>query len=689
MTQNRLAQEQSPYLIQHAHNPVDWYAWGEEAFEKAKREDKPVFLSIGYSTCHWCHVMAHESFEDEEVARLLNDTFINIKVDREERPDIDAVYMKACYLMTKSGGWPLTVMMTPDKKPFMAGTYIPKATRYGRVGLMEMIPEVARLWREQRPDVLAAASAITRMLSRQSARPDAEVGEEALHGAYSALYESFDEAYGGFGGAPKFPSPHNLTFLLRYWQRTGEARSLGMVEQTFQNMRRGGIYDAIGFGIHRYATDEKWIVPHFEKMLYDQAMTAIAASELYLATQKAEYAQTAREIFEYVLRDLLSPEGGFYSAEDADSEGVEGKFYVWTKEEIRDVLTREEADAFLSRYCHQDDALVHGMQELPSGSFIAHLKPAAGVEEDLTQTLERMEGIRQKLFAVREKRVRPHLDDKILTDWNALMIAALAKGAQAVDEPLYLQAAKRAMDYLLQFLQRHDGRLLHRYRNGQAAIDAHLDDYVFMIWALLELYDASFEERYLIKALEFQTHLSIYFRDEENGGYFFTAADAEALLTRPKEFHDGAIPSGNSVAFQNALRLSRITGDVALDEQAREVFRAFGGRADAMPAAFTQFLSGLDFAIGPSCEVIICGRPDAEDTLALLGALRKSFMPNKVVVLKPEGDASAEIETLAPYLQAYKSLDGNATAFVCTQFSCAEPTTDAKRMLALLHRQSK
>ena len=689
MPHNRLQNEKSPYLLQHAHNPVDWYPWGEEAFEKAQLEDKPVFLSIGYSTCHWCHVMERESFEDEEVAGFLNETFVSIKVDREERPDIDAVYMKVCQLLTQSGGWPLTIMMTPDKKPFFAATYIPKETRYGRVGLLEMLPKVKSLWQTKRADVLSVASEITQLLQRPTISNAKDVNEETLHRAYRSFSMSFDQTFGGFGQAPKFPSPHNFFFLLRYWKRTGEVQALRMVEHTLQNMRYGGICDQIGFGFHRYSTDTRWIVPHFEKMLYDQALMALAFIELYQATGKNEYEISAREIFTYVLRDMTDDHGGFYCAEDADSEGVEGKFYLWTEEEIHSVLTKDEADLFLSHYRHDSDISMQGMQEIPGGHFIPHLNPSSigDAEDSMTKLFGKMEGIRKKLFAVREKRVRPHKDDKILTDWNGLMIAALARGAQVFDEPAYSDAALRAMNFIIQSLQTKEGRLLHRFRDGQGSIPANVDDYSFMVWALLELYEATFDTKHLFKALEYQSHLFAYFGDDQNGGFFFTPADAEELLTRPKELHDGAIPSGNSMAFINTLRLSRFTGDAKMDERAHEIYRAFGAPADAMPTAFTQFLCGLDFAIGPASEVIIAGYVNKEGTRLMLRALRKSFLPNKIVVFRPESSTPPDIETIAPFVQSHSIRNGQATAYVCSNFTCSLPTNDPEKMMELLHKK--
>ncbi len=685
---NRLRNEKSPYLLQHAQNPVDWYPWGEEAFERARREDKPVFLSIGYSTCHWCHVMERESFENPEIAGLLNDTFVNIKVDREERPEIDAVYMKVCQVMTQSGGWPLTIMMSPDKQPFFAATYIPDVTRYGRVGLREMIPTIKKLWLERRSDLLSDASEITRVLNILPTAASQSPGEEVLHRAYRSLLTSFDQTYGGFGGAPKFPSPHNFFFLLRYWNRTGSEQALHIVEHTLQNMRRGGIYDQIGFGFHRYSTDERWIVPHFEKMLYDQALMALAYIELYQVTGKKEYEITAREIFTYVLRDLTDDRGGFYCAEDADSEGMEGKFYLWTPEEVQSILTKDEAALFLSEYRHEDDHSVQGMQEFPEGQFIPHLKRTSDVDEKsiTTDHSGKMESIRKKLFTQRKKRIHPHKDDKILTDWNGLMIASLARGAQVFDEPEYTQAALRAMEFITRTMQTREGRLLHRYREGQAAIAGNLDDYSFLIWALLELYEATFDASHVMKALEYQSHLFARFRDERSGGFFFTPDDAETLLIRPKELYDGAIPSGNSVAYLNALRLSRITGDAAVGEQADLIYRTFGAPVKEMPSAFSQFLCGLDFALGPSSEVIISGDMNREDTREMLGKLRRSFVPNKIVVFLPEGPSRHAIDTLAPYAKSYSCVNGQATARVCSNYRCSIATNDPGEMMTLLKR---
>ncbi len=681
---NRLISEKSPYLLQHAQNPVDWYPWGEDAFARAIQEDKPIFLSIGYSTCHWCHVMERESFEDEAVAALFNETFVNIKVDREERPDIDAVYMQVCRMMTQTGGWPLSIMMTPDKKPFFAATYIPRETKYGRVGLTEMIPQVRHLWRERRSEVLSAAAEITAVLQRPpSGGREEELGEEILHQAYQSLASAFDRTYGGFGQAPKFPSPHQFLFLLRYWRRTGENQALAMVEQTIKNMRRGGIYDHIGFGFHRYSTDERWIVPHFEKMLYDQALMAMACIELYQATGKQDYENTAREIFTYVLQDMTDHQGGFYSAEDADSEGLEGKFYLWTESEVQATLNREDADLFLSLFSH-DDSDLPGMAEMPEGHFIPHRKAASASDRDEGVDRRKLEGLRRALLDHRKRRIRPHLDDKILVDSNGLMIAALALGAQVFSDQSYLDAARRAADFIEGNMKTPQGRLLHRFRDGEAAISATVDDYAFYIWGLCELYEATFETRYLKKALEYQTHLYAYFRDEKRGGYYLTAADAEALLIRPKELYDGATPSGNSAAFCTTLRLSRMTGDLALDEQARAIYKALCGPAKTTPQAFTYFLCGLDFAIGPAHEVVIAGERGVQDTEDLLRALRRIYAPNKTVIFRPSDESALDVETISPFVADMDKRNGRATAYVCSHFACGEPTNDPGKIEALL-----
>lgn len=692
---NRLAFEKSPYLLQHADNPVDWYPWKAEAFEKAQRENKPVFLSIGYSTCHWCHVMAHESFENPEVAKLMNETFISVKVDREERPDIDAVYMTVCQGMTGGGGWPLTIIMTPDKRPFFAATYIPRESRFGQAGMMELISRIRELWTTRQDEVTKAAGEIVTIL--QQSAPEAsgiELEESTLHLAYEQLSRSFDHQHGGFGDRPKFPTPHHFTFLLRYWKRTGNEKALHMVERSLQAMRLGGIYDHLGFGFHRYSTDSRWLVPHFEKMLYDQAMLAMAYTEAYQATGKEEYERTSREIFTYVLRHMTAPEGGFYCAEDADSEGQEGRFYLWTKAEIRQILDSEEADLAITVFNIEEGGnFAEESTGKRDGSNILYLrKSLKEISSELKiseqEIEERLSSIRSKLFAHREKRIHPHKDDKILTDWNGLMIAALAKGAQVFNESKYTEAARRAADFILTTLRPSDGRLLHRYRDREAAISSCLGDYAFLIWGLLELYEATFEVSYLKNAIDLNRDLLEHFWDQSNGGFYSAPDDGERLLIRQKEIYDGALPSGNSVAMTNLLRLGRITANHELEEKAARLGSTFSRDVKTSPIAYTHLMAAVDFAVGPSYEIIISGDSQADDTEAMIKTLRTCFLPNKVVLLYPREKESPEIRQLAKFISGLsRSIDGKATAYVCSDYSCNLATADINKMLELLKEQ--
>jgi len=692
---NKLISEKSPYLLQHAQNPVDWYPWGADAFNRAQNENKPIFLSIGYSTCHWCHVMEKESFEDPEVAQLLNETFVCIKVDREERPDIDNTYLTVCQMMIGSGGWPLTIIMTPDKKPFFATTYIPKETRFGRIGMKEIVPSIKALWAGRRNELLTSAEQIAGALEQieREARGSlgSELGESTLKKAYDQLARSFDAQNGGFGTAPKFPTPHNLMFLLRCWKRTGDKQALAMVEKTLEAMRLGGIYDHVGFGFHRYSTDSRWFLPHFEKMLYDQALLAMAYIEAYQATDgKEAYEQTAREIFSYVLRDMTNREGGFYSAEDADSEGEEGRFYLWTLDEVGHVLSREEAELMARVFTMKKDGnFAEEATGRETGKNILVLKkPFAAIAPDLAistdELARRLEGARKKLFEARAKRVHPHKDDKILTDWNGLMIAALAKGAQAFEEPLYENAARRSADFILANMVDAKGRLYHRYRDGEAAIGAFLDDYAFLTWGLIEVYETTFETSYLQRALDLNAMMLEHFWDGEGGGFYFTADDADRVLVRKKEIYDGAVPSGNAVAMLNLLRLARLTGHQEYEEKAATLSRAFSDAIAPSPGAHTQFMIALDLARGPSYEVVIVGDPQAEDTKAMVGALRKAFVPNKVVIFRPAGEEAPGITSLAGFTKDLAHLNDKATAYVCRAFRCELPTTEAHQMLALL-----
>jgi len=688
---NRLLFEKSPYLLQHAGNPVDWYPWGEEAFQKARDEDKPVFLSIGYSTCHWCHVMEHESFEDAEVAALMNEHFVCIKVDREERPDIDNIYMGVCQAMTGRGGWPLTVLLAPDKTPFFAGTYFPKTSRFGREGMLELIPRIAEQWHTNRENLLSSGQQVlARMRSGSRRRPGAELDEAVLERGFAQLVRGFDSTHGGFARAPKFPTPHRLSFLLRYWRRSGDERALEIVERTLLAMRQGGIYDHVGFGFHRYSTDPKWLVPHFEKMLYDQAMLVIAYVEAYQATGNDEYARTAREVLTYVLRDMTDPKGGFYSAEDADSEGVEGKFYVWSADEIKKVLG-DDAERFIESYNIRASGNFRN-PHTPPKSNIPHLTRSSS---DLAQQFEmdeadlrrQLESSRKKLFAAREKRIHPHKDDKILTDWNGLMIAALAKAASALDAPEYAVAAQRAADFVWDHVRDSKGRLLKRHREGESALPAHVEDYAFMIWGLIDLYEANFEVRNLKRAIELNDQLLAHFWDEKRGGLFFTADDGEPLPVRSKEVYDGAIPSGNSVAMLNFLRIAGITGDATLEEKAAALGRAFSAQVSRAPSAHAQLLCALDFGVGPSYEVVIAGNRAGGDTGEMMTALRRVFAPNKVVLFRPAGD-SPPITELAAFTKLQKAKEGKATAYVCRNHRCKLPTVQPGALVASLNEAS-
>jgi len=688
---NRLVFEKSPYLLQHARNPVEWYPWGEEAFEIAAREDKPVFLSVGYSTCHWCHVMEKESFEDQAVARLLNDAFVCIKVDREERPDVDNVYMNVSQAMTGGGGWPLTIIMTPDKKPFFAATYIPKESKYGRAGMLELVPQVSSLWMQGRARIYESADRITSALNESAARgPGGDPGEEVLSSAYQGLESRYDEVLGGFGSAPKFPTPHNFLFLLRYWSRTGDEHALEMVKHTLSAMRRGGIFDHVGFGFHRYSTDREWLLPHFEKMLYDQAMLAMVYVETYLATGDQEYADTAREIFEYVTRDMMSPEGAFYSAEDADSEGEEGKYYLWTTGEVLDLLGPEEGRIFTKVFNVSGEG---NFQEEAGGSTgernILHLKkPLNDLAVELgisgAELAGRIESSRLKLLEARRLRVPPYKDDKVLTDWNGLMIAALAKGAQALGEPKYADAAGRAADFVLESLADDQGRLLHRFRGGEAGIAGFLDDYAFLVWGLIELYEATFDVRRLQSAVDLTGVMVEDFWDEENWGFFFYGDSSEELIVRDKEIYDGAVPSGNSVAALNLLRLARATASAGLDDRAAKVLRSFSDDIARAPLAYTQAMVAIDFATGPSYEVVIAGDPDGAEDNEMLKALRGAYVPNKVVLFRPVGVEAPPITKLAEFTEYQLALENKMTAYVCLNYACKEPTTDPEQMLKLL-----
>ncbi len=683
---NRLISEKSPYLLQHAGNPVNWYPWSEEAFQKAKKEDKPIFLSIGYATCHWCHVMAHESFEDEEVARILNKYFIAIKVDREERPDVDKIYMSVCQSLTGHGGWPLSIFMTPEGKPFFAGTYFPKSKRMGMPGFIDVLNQIAAMWQNDRASILKSSEAITGAIQPGSDSDESvdAVSVETLKKGYSQLARVFDPSWGGFGTAPKFPTPHHLTFLLRWHKRSGDSMVLEVVEKTLEAMRRGGIFDQIGFGFHRYSVDEKWLVPHFEKMLYDQALLAMAYTETYQVTGKVEFARVAREIFTYVLRDMTDPDGGFYSAEDADSEGKEGLFYVWTPREVKAHLGKETGDLFCRFYGITEAGSFEEGQSIPYVRMSVR-SFAAKEGMDLTRLETVLGNARDRLFHIRKKRVHPLKDDKILTSWNGLMIAAFAKGYQVLGDQAYADAAQRAAGFILRNLRTADGRLLRRYRQGDAAYPGYLDDYAFLVWGLIELYEATFSISYLEEALVLNKAMIDIFWDKQGGGLYFTGKGNEPLITRSKEVYDGALPSGNSVAALNFLRLGRMTGNVDLEQRAEQLARAFSRQVMVQPMAYTQLLIALDFMIGPSREIVIAGDPALDTTRAMVSVVWRKFLPNKVLLLRRQETEGKRLADLSPFVEAMAPINHQPTVYLCEQYACQVPIKDVGQLEAVLH----
>ena len=689
--QNRLAAEKSPYLLQHADNPVDWYPWGEEAFAKAREEDKPIFLSIGYATCHWCHVMEHESFEDPVVAALMNETFVNIKVDREERPDIDQVYMTVCQMLTGSGGWPLTIIMTPDKEPFFAGTYFPRESRYGRIGMVELVPKVEQLWSTERDKVNGSAEQISARLTTVSQpRAGGAADPQLPDRAYRELASRYDPKYGGFGSAPKFPSPHNLLFLSRYSVLANQPQAMEMVDHTLEEMRRGGIFDQVGFGFHRYSTDAEWLVPHFEKMLYDQAMLVLASTEAFVAGGAADHRKTVAEIVTYVLRDMTAPNGGFYSAEDADSEGEEGVFYLWTLDQLAGILGKDDA-AFAAavwnatatgNFADEASAEQTGTNILHRDGGDRSTASRLGVESD--EFSPRLEGVRERLFLDRETRIHPLKDDKILADWNGLMAAALARAGRVFSEPDYIDAARAAVDFAQESMRTKDGRLQHRWRDGELAVPAFLDDHVFLTFALLELYDATLETEYLRRAVEFQAATDTLFWDADHGGYFFSPVDGEDLLIRQKEIYDGAMPSGNSVAAWNLLRLARLTGRSVFADRAGSIFTAFAADTAQSAAAHSHLADAMLYARSPSLEIVIAGEPGADDTEALVEIVRSRYLPQAVTVLVPPGPGGDAVRKMAPYTENHEPIEGRAAAYVCRDYACKMPVTDPEEFGQLL-----
>ncbi len=677
---NRLINEQSPYLLQHAYNPVDWFSWCSEAFEKAKIEDKPVFVSIGYSSCHWCHVMEKESFEDRQVAELLNRAFICVKVDREERPDIDAAYMAVCQAMGRNCGWPLNVILTPAKNPFFVASYIPKSSQYGGIGLVDLIPQIEQVWQNRKTELELMGENIKEKINSQFlVEQAAQLGQADLDAAYDQLYLSFDPENGGFGSAPKFPSSHKLLFLLRYYIKSKDKNAWTMIEKTLNKMSTGGIFDHLGGGFHRYSTDSEWIVPHFEKMLYDQALMTLALLEAFKLSGELKFKKTAQETLDYVLRELSSEEGGFFSAEDADSEGEEGKFYLWSIMELEQVLPSELRDIAVKLFNIKQGGNYYEPRRGNTGKNILYVpfsleKIASELDLTIDETTQKLEAIKRLLYCRREQRVRPFKDDKVLVDWNGLMIAALSKASYVLNEKKYLKAAIKAADFILKELLTEDNKLFHCYIKGQKTASAFLDDYAFLAWGLIELYEACFDEKYLLASSALTERLISDFWDEKKGGFYFTDNLSDKSIPRIKQVYDGAYPSGNSVALLNLLSLSLLMENEKLEHYANDMVGTFSYEVRANPAAYTFLLTALDFSVGPNYKIVLVGKIDEKDTQNMINTIRQ--VPVFNIALKVQKDEKSS--------DSYKRINGKAAAYVCRNKACMKPTSDINQLTKIL-----
>lgn len=677
---NRLINEKSPYLLQHSYNPVDWHAWNDEAFELAKKNDKPIFLSIGYSTCHWCHVMEHESFEDEEVAKLMNEVFVSIKVDREERPDIDHIYMTVCQIMTGHGGWPLTAILDHNKKPFFTGTYFPKESKYGRIGFVDLIKQIDEAWKNKRDQIKRSADSITQHLVNYSnSFNQMELTAAVFDSAFDEFVNKYNPNFGGFGTSPKFPSPHNLLFLLNYYRRTKKGKALEIVEKTLTEMRKGGIFDHIGFGFHRYSTDQKWLLPHFEKMLYDQAMLLLAYSELYSITKNSLYKKTAEEIIEYVLRDMMNSEGGFFSAEDADSEGVEGKFYVWSEKELRSIFDEDDFQLLKKVFSTEEDGnFAEESTKEFTGENILHLKKdykTLAEELNLDELIleNKIVEIRKTLFSIREKRVHPYKDDKILTDWNGLFIAALARSGRLLNLQNNLVFPEKGIQFILKYLRDSDGNLLHRFRDNNSSINANLDDYAFLIFGLIELYKSTFNFDYLEKAIEFQNIQNNLFWDDESGSFLFSR-NTKDLIADTKEIYDNAIPAGNSISLLNLITITKLTADIKFEDQANRLLNSYGEIIDKVPNGFGMFLFAADFLINSTKELVVIAKSEDEKSDLVKNILPR-FEPNVFTIIATE-EEKLKIEKKIEWIKNYKLINNSATYYLCSNFVCEQPTNN-------------
>lgn len=676
---NFLANEKSPYLVQHASNPVRWYPWGDKAFKAARKQDKPIFLSIGYSACHWCHVMEKESFEDEQVAQLLNESYISIKVDREERPDIDKTYMAVAQILSDSSGWPLTVVMTPEGKPFFAATYIPKHDRYGRVGLLKLLPQISQIWESKRDEIEKSAGKITQALQKASKYENkASLDEYIFKDALQQLENWFDKQNGGFGIHPKFPQVSNLIFLLRYGTKHQYQPAIGMVTNTLDNMRNGGIWDHVGYGFHRYSTDQQWLTPHFEKMLYDQALLSIVYLDAFLVTGNQSYALTAKDIFSFVLSDLTSDKGGFFSSIDADSQGEEGIYYLWSYQQLEKALGAELASVAAAVFnidC-KDDKGEPGILHISQGKsqLAEKLKVYPQQLEDMITDIIR------KLFSARKKRPHPCIDQKILTDWNGLMVAALAKGGRVLERPLYIEAAKKGADFILDHMLTEEG-LYHCWHDGLSSAPSTIDDYSYLVWGLLELYQATFNLRYLKAAIQLNQKTLNLFLDSGQGGLYYTPSNTEAVIYRQKEASDVSLPSGNSVSLMNLVRLSKLTNNPKLTQLAEKILESFSYSIKQNPQYYTFMLYSYFLLHYETREVIICGQNHAPDSRELLGQLNRKYLPEVNLIFKPCSQDNAELDKLTGFTESYNCFQNQATAYVCSDFDCKFPTRNVDEMM--------
>lgn len=706
---NRLAQEKSPYLLQHAGNPVAWYPWGEEAFARARRENKPIFLSVGYSTCHWCHVMERESFENSEIAGVLNEHFVSIKVDREERPDVDRVYMTFVQATTGSGGWPMSVWLTPDLKPFVGGTYYPPEDYGGRPGFRSLLLRIAEAWKKEQDAIAGSANDVIRQLQQYttvSSSGEAESGKALLDAAYRQIKSSYDPHHGGFGGAPKFPRPVVINFMLRYHARTSARDALEMSLVTLRKMAEGGLHDHLGGGFHRYSVDDQWHVPHFEKMLYDQAQLACSYLEAWQITGDGFFAGVVRDVLQYVLQELTGEQGQFFSAEDADSEGEEGKFYLWEEREIIAALGIKTAQVFNYHYgvkpLGNAPSDPHGMFRHQNILILRHSlqETAEKFGATVSEIRSLLDDARNRLLPIRSQRPRPHRDDKTLTAWNGLMISAFARAAQALvaEEKTapaptafsYLAAAEAAARFIeTKLYDQRSGRLWRRYREGEAAIDGFADDYAFLIQGLLDLYEASFNVKWLTWAMALQQRQDALFWDQAGGGYFSTTGQDHSVLLRMKEDYDGAEPSANSVAGLNLLRLGQLTGDKELSERAGKIFSIFAGRLQQTPGILPQMLVAWDFSLNAAKQIIIAGKPQAPDTRALLREIHSRFIPNRILLLADGQAGQKQPAGPMAWIDQYGQIAGKATAYLCEDYVCRLPITDPVELAAILDQPSK